>query len=506
MENIKLVSISLFLSLAAHICDCRAQELFHPSEPSPKHEVRAVWLTTLWGLDWPKTKATDTASRKKQKTELTQTLDKLKACGINTVILQTRVRGSVIYPSKIEPWDEALTGQFDRSPGYDPLAFAIDEAHKRGMQLHAWVVTVPCFKISVAKKMGKKGLLHTHPSLMKKLLDTYYLDPGLPGTAEYVSDICAEIASNYDVDGIHFDYIRYPEFKEPFPDNATYRKYGNKQPKDEWRRDNITRIASMAYKTVKSIKPWIRMSCAPVGKYSDLKRFSAYGWDAYAAVYQDPQRWLKDGIMDMLFPMMYFRGDHFFPFAANWQEESYGRTVAPGLGIYFLSPKEGDWDWEVIQRELCFIRRRGLQGQAYFRSEFLTDNHKGIMDYLHKSYYPYPALVPPMTWQDSIPPSPPEITENKRTDGITHNIKWTPQETGNGGCTYAIYCSKTLPVDTSDPKNLVCVTPDTSYSYNLLAATLLELHFCVTAIDRCGNESAPTAFSHIARQTSSRSR
>ena len=489
MKSIKLLILTYIFAYSATIC--KAQELFHPTMPARKHEVRAVWLTTLWGLDWPKTKAVDADSRERQKEELRQILDKLKKCGINTIFLQTRVRGSVIYPSRIEPWDIALTGKFDKDPGYDPLAFAVGEAHARGMELHAWVVAVPSFKVANARQMGRKCLLKTHPSLLKKLLDTYYLDPGLPGTAEYIADICKEIASNYDVDGIHFDYIRYPEFKEPFPDASTYRKYGRKQKKDDWRRDNVTRIASTAYKAVKAIKPWVRMSCAPVGKYSDLQRYSAYGWDAYTTVHQDAQRWLRDGIMDMLCPMMYFQGNHFFPFAANWQEESYGRTIVPGLGIYFLSPKEKDWDFGIIQRELCFIRQLGIQGQAYFRSEFLTDNHKGILDYLRRTYYPHPALMPPMTWQDSIPPSRPNIIQCRRTNGITMQIAWEEQEKDCGGCSYAIYCSDKPVVDTSNPENLVCVTRETSYTYNLLTATLCDLHFCITAIDRCGNESEP---------------
>lgn len=471
-----------------------AQELFLPTSEAPKYEVRAVWLTTLWGLDWPKTRATDTETMLTQQQELCQILDKYKECGINTVFLQTRVRGSVIYPSKIEPWDVALTGKFDKDPGYDPLAFAIEECHNRGLELHAWIVTIPSFKIAVAKQMGKRCLIKTHPSMLKKLLDTYYLDPGLPETADYIADICREIVRNYDVDGIHFDYIRYPEFTNPFPDGATYKKYGGKTPKAEWRQQNITNIARKSYKAVKSIKPWVRMSCAPVGKFQDLSRFSSKGWNALKTVHQDAEGWLREGIMDMLCPMMYFQGDHFFPFAADWQENSNGRTIVPGLGIYFLSPQEKDWNLGVIQRELCYIRQLGIQGQAYFRSQFLTDNHKGIYDYLDKTYYPYPALMPPMTWQDSIPPTAPVVKKRERIGGTMEKVTWVPQESSSGGCSYAIYASKQLPIDTSRPENLVCVTRKCEYSYNLLTTTLYEYHMCVTAIDRCGNESLPTSF------------
>lgn len=490
MKN--LINIIILALMALCVLPSRAQQLFIPSEPAPKYEVRGVWVTTLGGLDWPKAKASTPAGMDRQKQELCDLLDRLKRCGINTVFLQTRVRGSVIYPSKIEPWDVALTGQYDKNPGYDPLAFAIEETHRRGMELHAWVVTIPCFKIAQGSKVGKNSILRTNPSLLKKHNDMYYMDPGLPGTSDYLTRICQEIVSRYDIDGLHFDYIRYPENPGSFPDAATFRKYGAGKSKDAWRRDNITGIVASIYRMTKNLKPWVRVSCSPVGKYRDVSRFSAKGWAAYSTVHQDAQGWLREGIMDMLCPMMYFQGDHFYPFAADWQQHSYGRTIAPGLGIYFLSPREKDWSWGVIQRELCYIRQQGIQGQAYFRSQFLTDNTKGIYDYLERTYYPHPALLPPMTWQDSISPSAPVITSRERLDGITERITWQPQEADQGGCRYAIYASRTLPVDVSSPENLVCVTSSSQYTYNLLTTTLYDLHLAITAIDRCGNESEAT--------------
>lgn len=461
--------------------------LFLSAPPAPKHEVRAVWLTTIMGLDWPTTQATSPANREQQKEELCQILDKLQACRINTVVLQTRIRGSVIYSSRIEPWDIVLTGQYDQNPGYDPLAFAIEETHRRGMELHAWIVTVPAFKIAVAKKMGKRSLLKTHPELLRKHGEQYYLDPGLPGSSTYLTALCKELVSNYDVDGIHFDYIRYPEYAESFADGNTFKKYGKGQDKRTWRQENITRMVRNAYEAVKAIKPWVRVSCSPVGKFKDLSRYSAKGWSALGTVYQDAQGWLHEGIMDMLLPMMYFQGDHFYPFAADWQEHDCGRAVAPGLGIYFLHPKEKDWKFGVIQRELCYLRQIGLGGQAYFRSQFLTDNTKGIYDYLQTDYYPYPALLPPMTWENTTPPDTPQIITRERRNGINEYIEWTPQE----NCRFVIYASTKLPVDTSDPKNIVKVTYETSYTYNLLGAYYHNYHIAITALDRYGNESLP---------------
>lgn len=454
---------------------------------APKNELRAVWVTTLNGLDWPRTRATSTQNMLRQQQELCDLLDQLKAVNINTILLQTRVRGSVIYPSKIEPWDVCLTGQYGRDPGYDPLAFAINEAHKRGMELHAWVVTIPCFKIAVAKQMGGRSVLKTHPELCVRHADQYYLDPGLPGTADYLSEICHEIVDRYDVDGLHFDYIRYPENATSFADNNTYKRFAAKGlSKAQWRRDNITRIVARIYKETHALKPWVRISSSPVGKYADLTRYSSRGWNARDAVHQDAEGWLREGIHDILFPMMYFDGVHFYPFAADWQEQTCGRQVAPGLGIYFLHPQEKNWPLSVIKRQLQYLRQLNMAGQCYFRSKFLTDNVKDIYDYLRDDFYAYPALVPPCVWLCDVKPQKPRNLVIEILNDVTEQLVWEGEE----NMRYNVYASHTWPVDVSRAEHLVATAlPTSSYEYNRFAA--MGLYLAVTAMDRYGNESDP---------------
>ena len=165
--------------------------------------MRAVWLTTIGGIDWPHSYYAEP-----QKEELRQTLDQLRRAGINTVLLQTRVRATTIYPSALEPWDGCITGTPGRAAGYDPLRFCIDECHKRGMQLHAWVVTIPVGKWNTT---GCQQLRKKYPKLIKKIKDEGYMDPEQAATGDYLARFCREIVENYDVDGIHLDYIRYPE-------------------------------------------------------------------------------------------------------------------------------------------------------------------------------------------------------------------------------------------------------------------------------------------------------
>lgn len=442
----------------------------------PKYEVRAVWLTTIGGIDWPHSYAGSARSIERQKDELRDILDRLQRANINTVLLQTRIRATTIYPSAYEPWDGCLSGKPGKSPGYDALKFAIDECHRRGMELHAWIVAIPVGKWNAA---GCVRLRKRHPGLVRKIGDEGYLDPEKPQTAEYLADLCAEITGNYDIDGIHLDYIRY---HETWPMKVS-RRQG---------RTNITNIVRAISRRVKSIKPWVKMSCSPIGKYKDLSRFSSYGWNAYERVCQDAQAWLRDGLMDELFPMMYFRGNQFYPFALDWNEHSYGRIVAPGLGIYFMSPGEKDWPLADITREMLTLRHYGM-GHAFFRSKFFTDNVKGIYDFTAQSFNQYPALIPPMTWQSSARPSAPSGLSRRTQEDNVELLSWTPADKDTTRIMYNVYSSREYPVNTDDARNLTVVRLRKS---SLIIPHDPTRHYAVTATDRYGNESTPLQERH----------
>lgn len=465
-------------------------------QPSPKHEVRAAWITAVYGLDWPRTKATTPASTQKQKDELVEILDKLKEANFNTVLFQTRTRGDVLYKSDIEPYNSILTGKSGKDPGYDPLAFAVEECHKRGMECHAWMVTIPLGGRKHVASLGKQSVTRRQPKICVPYKREYFLNPGNPKTKEYLMSLVKEVVERYDVDGVHFDYLRYPERAFRFPDSYDYRKYGNGRSLDQWRRDNITEILRHIYKGVKKLKPWVKVSTCPVGKYRDTSRYPSKGWNAFHVAYQDVQGWLGEGIQDQIYPMMYFRGNSFYPFALDWQEQSNGRHVVPGLGIYFLHPSEGDWDLDEIKRQINFVRHHHLAGEAHYRVKFVTDNTQNLYDALQNEFYAYPALQPPMTWADSIAPSmPTELTAERIADGYTR-LHWkaaTDNDKTNAP-TYVVYASDELPVDTQDPANIVATgIRETEYIYAPILPWTSRRHFVVTATDRYGNESAPSS-------------
>ena len=437
----------------------------------PKHEVRAVWLTTIGGIDWPHSYAQSARSIERQKDELRHILDQLQQVGINTVLLQTRVRGTMIYPSDYEPWDGCLSGFPGKSPGYDALKFAIDECHKRGMELHAWMVTIPLGKWDA---LGCRQLRKKMPRNIIKIKADGYLNPESQQTADYLAGLCAEVTKRYDIDGIHLDYIRYPE---DMPKLKTLdRQCG---------RNNITRIVSAISRRVKSLKPWVKMSCSPIGKYDNTTRYWSHGWNANTTVCQDAVAWLRDGLMDELFPMMYFRDNHFFPFALDWKEQSHGRIVVPGLGIYFMSPRERDWPLSDITRELEVLRHIGL-GHAYFRSKFFTDDTKGIYTYAKNNFCRYPSLVPPMTWASRHKPEMPYGLSLSNVANNVAQLSWHHAEKDTTMMMFNIYASKKYPVDTEDARNLVAIRRQ---GRQLLVPNDGCTYYAVTATDRYGNES-----------------
>ena len=458
--------------------------------PSPKYEYRAVWLTTIENLDWPRTQVKRPADIEKQKAELVGILDSLQAMHINTVLLQTRVRGDVIYPSSIEPFSHVLTGVSGRSPGYDPLAFAIEECHKRGIRLHAWLVTLPLGKDEHVRRLGRNSLPNRQSNLCTRYKGAWYMEPGNPATADYITALVKEIVQNYDVDGIHLDYVRYPDSVDGYPDGSLFVRHGKRMSLAAWRRSNITRIAAGVYSAVKQLKPWVCVSCAPLGKYDNLTRYSSLGWDAYNTVYQDAQGWLRDGIMDALFPMLYFNGNNFYPFVLDWCENRHGRHVAPGVGIYRLLPVYGGWPQVEIERQMHTSRSAAADGIVMFRTAHLVGNAAGVRD-VYTKVYDRAALVPPMDWIAPAPPSP-LVTDAARSEcGVS--LRWSAVQPAKGfpAVRYNVYAAVGDSVDVGNIDNLVAAEmTDTLFRWQ--CRTNKDISLAVTAVDACGVESKPS--------------
>ncbi|MDH8701673.1 uncharacterized lipoprotein YddW (UPF0748 family) [Dysgonomonadaceae bacterium PH5-43] len=463
--------IILTLIIASTLLSIKAQV--------PKQEIRAVWLTSYANLDWPSKPYKNSNEINNHQDELIDILDKLVEANFNMVFLQTRIRGHVIYNSSIEPVSPFIQSVKNTWSKYDPLKFAIEECHKRGLECHAWIVT---YNMGANPKDKTNSIKHK---------DLYYLDPGNPKTDTHLLSIVDEIVSKYDIDGIHFDYIRYPENASTFADDNTYKLYGKGKTKAKWRCDNITNFVSKVYDKVKKQKPWVQVSTATVGMYSHLPSVTRKHWTALESVHQDPDKWLKDGIVDFVVPMMYYKDDLFLPFLKDWQKRSYGRLVIPGLAVYNLDEKEENWTVNKINEQIKLSREHNAEGNAFFRTRHLMTNKKNVMNEIRSNFYQFPATLPPLTWLDDRQPVYPLNLKAKKA-GVFMVLSWdeTVQPKGNEEVFYNIYRSRSLPVDITKAENLVKTHVSGSMAFLPIDIfTEIGCYYVVTTYNRYHNES-----------------
>ena len=271
-------------------------------------EMRAAWISTVYNIDWPKTQ-NDQAT---QEREYTQLLDNLKSVGINTVVVQVRPNGDALYKSNINPWSEYLTGTQGKDPGYDPLPFLIDEAHKRGMEFHAWFnpyrVTTSGTDLS---KLAANNPARLHPDWLLEYKSgsnkALAYNPGLPEVRKHIVDSVSEVVKNYDIDGVHFDDYFY---RSGMNDDATYNQYGNGQDKGDWRRENVNALLREVNASIKSIKSNVAFGVSPSGIWrnisSDPTGSDTRGNESYSSSYADTRAWIKQGLVDYVVPQLYW--------------------------------------------------------------------------------------------------------------------------------------------------------------------------------------------------------
>lgn len=456
------------------------------AQNNPNTEIRAVWLTTNWQLDWP----SNIYSAEAQQKELIDILNQIQQANFNTIFFQVRIRGDVFYQSSIEPMSPFFLKNIQSSYNipYDPLEFVIKECHRRGIQCHAWFVTFPVGSKKQVQYQGYASVVKKRPDLCKLYRGEWYLDPGNPLTQHYILSLVDEIVTRYDIDGIHFDYIRYPEGASKFPDKDTFLKYGQGQNIDEWRRSNINKIVKSIYTEVKQTKPWVQVSCSPIGRYKTLNPQKGT-WTAYESVYQDAGLWMKEGIMDAVYPMMYYNESDFGRYVNEWEKESNGRFVVPGLAAYRLMQTEGNWETSDLTEQMDFIRSNSSIGMAFYRAGNILSNTKNIGDIIRENYFKYPAKLPPMVWLKRVPPSNPTNLKVYK-EGQYIAIEW--DASGSEEETYTLYESNYKQIDTNNPQNIVMTRINGNKIYLKSQDTEAGVYYTVTATDRYNNESLAT--------------
>ena len=407
--------------------------------PKPvAREFRGVWVATVENIDWPSKPGLPVD---KQKQEFIAILDKCVELNINAVIFQIRTQADALYDSKLEPWSEFLTGKMGKPPEpyYDPLKFAVDEAHRRGLQLHVWFNP---YRVRVPGSKGEAAPNHAsvaHADSVRKYGKYQWFDPGDPASEEIFISVLTDVVKRYDIDGVHIDDYFYPyEEKDPdtkkiipFPDDETYKKAvaaGVKLERDDWRRQNVNHLIERMYDEVKKEKPWVLVGISPFGIWRPGNPPGVVGFDQYATLYADARKWEQEGWLDYLTPQIYWqvesKGQPYAKLLAWWADQNVKqRHLWPGnftskIGRKSGKPEQkGAWNAEDIIRQIEATRAiPGASGNVQFSMKALMRNSDGIADKLKKRLYAEPALVPESPWLGHETPEKPDVSA-KRTDG-----------------------------------------------------------------------------------------
>jgi uncharacterized lipoprotein YddW (UPF0748 family) len=455
-----------------------------------KREARGVWISRFEYADIDSTKS---------KTRITEIFERARTAKLNMIFFQVRGTGDAYYKSQYEPWAEPLTGTLGKNPGWDPLEYAVREAHRLGLELHAWINT---FTIWSGKKppveSSPRSVYLAHPEWLvcgmngKPMpLNDHYINisPGVPEARSHVVKVALDIVNKYDIDGVHFDYVRYPEDSPKLGyshDSISVARFnsvdGNpdRMDWDNWQREQVNQFVFSAYNAIIERKPWIKISASVVGKYSGT------GWTAYTSVYQDVRRWMELGKMDFVVPMVYWEMDHkthpFGPLVTEWTARvAYDRQVMPGI----LMGLEDKFGWSEISNEIDAARTRGAVGVVFFSAATLEKT----WGTLGTDKFPYWSDVPPMTWKDSIAPQAPATVQLK-TSGKNVKISWNIFEGKSGPLYCNIYRSSSPVIDTKDAKSILFVTARSAVQYIDSTGEGRQWYYAVTALNRAGNESS----------------
>ncbi len=365
-----------------------------------EREFRGAWVATVYNLDWPSKPGLSAAT---QQAQLRALLDRAAELKLNAILLQVRPASDALYDSRMEPWSEFLTGKAGVSPGYDPLAFAIKEAHARGLELHAWVNPFRA-AIHADDHLPSNHVARRHPEWVRRFGKQLWIDPGDPNAREYVINVITDIVRRYDVDGLHVDDYFYPYPLKPgvasFPDESTWKRYGQKSgmSRSGWRRENINDFVRSMYHAVKATRPQARVGISPFGIWRPgVPTTTKAGIDAYAQLFADSRKWLAEGWCDYLAPQLYWSirpADQSFPVLLDWwRSQSHGVPIWPGIATERIGSKRPAR--EIVDQIELTRRGTSSPGQIHWSMKALMRNQGGIDGLLEKGPYAERAKLPP---------------------------------------------------------------------------------------------------------------
>ncbi len=477
--------------------------------PHPKREFRGVWVATVTNIDWP---SAPRLTVERQRSELINILNFHEQASLNAIMFQVRPAADAFYAKSREPWSKWLTGQQGLAPadGFDPLEFAINEAHKRNMELHAWFN--PYRATMDGGAVSEQHVTRVHPDWFFTYGGRKLFNPGLPDVREYIVQVILDVVKNYDVDGIHMDdyFYPYPIAGQKINDQATFQKYGAEDFDDirDWRRDNVDTLIHMLADSIHKYKPFVKFGISPFGIWKnagqDPEGSATSGGSSFYEQYADSRRWIEEGWIDYINPQIYWpfgnRAAAFEKLTDWWSQHTYNRHLYIGQGAYRIGEvrNSGFKNPDQIPAQIRYLRNNPrVQGSVFFSSASLRRNYGGVNDSLKNNYYKNPALPPPMLWLDSVAPNPVRDLLVARADNGLQLHWQTPflakdKELVYGYVIYRFYQGERINI--SDPTHILHI------QYNPLTASIdataekgKNYVYIVTAIDRLKNESDPVS-------------
>lgn len=448
--------------------------------PTPDREFRAAWVACVYNIDWPSRKGLSASS---QQAELRRLLDKAAELKMNAIIFQVRPQADAVYSSRYEPWSPWLTGTMGKSPGYDPLAYCIQQAHARGIEVHAWFNpfrAVPHRDHPVSRDHVSR----THPSIVKDFKVHKWMDPSSDFTRTRALDVILDVVKRYDIDGVHIDDYFYP-----YPDVRDGRPTPNfpdgKSPSQ--RRAYVDSFVQAMYSGVKRRKPWVRVGISPFGIWKPgVPQGTTASINAYEHLAADSRRWLSSGWCDYMSPQLYWRieSEQSFSLLLNWWRSQGSRPVWPGIATARIKSSEdpGRPASEIInQVQLSRSVGRNWVGHVHWSMKSLMESRGGVSSMLEKGLYQRPALVPPMPWLSRKEPASPRVAAERSGSGTV--VQWGAV---SGAAKYAVQAryGKTWVMAAVAPAGRTSVT---------LSGTPDAI--AVSSVDRFGTTSDPVVLS-----------
>lgn len=470
----------------------------------PKRELRAAWIATVANIDWPSKAAI--GHTELQKKEMLAMLDTLQALHCNVAIFQIRPTADALYYSQLEPMSSWLTGKqgVDNDQPYDPLAFVIQEAHRRCIDVHVWLNPYRVSNGFSLDELASTHLYRQHPEWFLKYGKQWYFNPALDETRAWLNGVVADIVKRYDIDAIHFDDYFYPyKIKgEEFPDEADFQAIPRGfTDKEDWRRNNVNMVMEELQQTIKAIKPWVEFGISPFGVWrnasTDPERGSQTkaGVQNYDDLYADVLLWLDKGWIDYVMPQIYWeigkKVADYEIIAHWWSHNNYGRNLYTGMYASQLGNKKAAEAWR-IPNELCRQIKLNrsideIDGCAFFSMAALMDNRQGLNDSLRLNYYRYEALQPiNRSLKGGIALQPTACKLKNKT------LVWKAAPTTDGlpVAYYVVYAfPQGAEIDCfNNPKYILTRTQETSFELPKVADGIT---YCVTAVNRYKQESMP---------------